>query len=67
MGDMADYLTEQGEIEQLDGDDYYEGERCRYCGLSGFTWYHTRDGWRLFDEDNEVHLCRDKQKKTLEP
>ena len=35
---------------------------CKYCGTQGFIWGETEWGWRLFDKDNEQHMCKDESK-----
>lgn len=36
--------------------------QCRYCGQTGLHWEAEPDGWRLFDEDDEIHACLTKPK-----
>ena len=33
---------------------------CKYCGGEEFFWGETEWGWRLFDKDNDQHMCKDK-------
>ena len=44
----------------IDGADYpgYAVEvECNRCGQDGVYWSMTADGWRLFNEDGERHIC----------
>lgn len=34
------------------------GVTCKYCGIGGFHWQRTASGWRLADDEGELHLCR---------
>lgn len=37
----------------------YEVEvECNRCGQDGLYWEETADGWRLFNEDGERHICK---------
>jgi len=33
---------------------------CKYCKGNDFYWGDTEWGWRLFDENNEQHMCKNK-------
>ena len=33
---------------------------CKYCKGDDFYWGQTEWGWRLFDENNEQHMCKNK-------
>ena len=35
---------------------------CKYCGGEEFFWGETEWGWRLFDKDNEQHMCKEESK-----
>ena len=34
--------------------------KCKYCNGDEFFWGETEWGWRLFDKDNDQHMCKDK-------
>jgi hypothetical protein len=67
MGDMADWVNDNGEIENLL---YGPGGSiaCRYCGTSGLHWENIGTKlhpiWRLFDDQCVIHSCLNK--KTTE-
>ena len=65
MGDYAD--------DEIDKIDSWEGRpnrhrssrlnseipQCKDCGTCDVYWSHTREGWRMFDEDTRKrHDCR---------
>jgi len=60
MGDMADWVNDNGMIEDvLYG---YEGTlKCKYCGKEGLSWYNLgsrgKPNWRLQEEDGTIHEC----------
>lgn len=31
---------------------------CKYCGLDKLRWERTNVGWRLYDSNDTLHLCR---------
>jgi len=33
--------------------------KCKYCGGNEFFWGETEWGWRLFDKDDNQHMCKD--------
>lgn len=47
-----------------DLEDYYDYHRsknirsCRYCGEDNLHWVRTKNGWRLYNEDDIMHVCR---------
>ena len=50
MGDMADWIIDQGMDELLFGDQR-EGEvSCKFCNCRSLSWTCTKVGWRLRDE-----------------
>jgi hypothetical protein len=67
MGDIADYTNEIMEDEEAFGD--YRGDtedwmgpprtfkKCRMCGAEYLHWQHTKEGWRLFEENGTIHKC----------
>jgi hypothetical protein len=70
MGDMADMALDHAfNVWLEDGDEIYIPQQsrnnCKYCLEGGFHWELTPNGWRLFDEYDEMHTCR--TKKTTSP
>ena len=68
MGDMADYLIDQGMDAWMNGDEMdidstdghsikRESVTCRYCGVKGLHWVETEKGWRLAGANEEIHSC----------
>lgn len=64
MGDMADWIIENGELDVL----YDEGDEmaCSYCGQCGLKWAMIAGRprsilnppvYRLVDENGKVHSC----------
>jgi hypothetical protein len=60
MGDMADWIMEQSEVDlyEYQGQYDYEGVKCRYCGNRGFIWVETENGWRLMTPTGKLHRCK---------
>lgn len=51
--------------QELDDDCFTEEEHtvtCKYCGKAGFQWKETEAGWRLHDEEGELHRCKEYKK-----
>lgn len=38
-------------------EDYRRGVTCVDCKEKGLHWVQTPDGWRLFNSDDEKHVC----------
>ena len=36
---------------------------CKYCNKDGFYWADTQWGWRLFDDKEDQHMCRNGKDK----
>lgn len=56
MGDMADWINDNSELDYL-----YEDRQkvCKFCGKGGLWWSQVEDKkWRLFGEDG-LHTCKD--------
>jgi hypothetical protein len=55
MGDIADWVTDNGELDYLEN-----GVTCRYCKEDGFWWVNVgtkrKPVWRLSDGEN-LHQC----------
>jgi hypothetical protein len=60
MGDMADYIIENGMMASWAGEDWSDedGVTCRYCRRSGFEWVKTDKGWRLETPTGRAHTCK---------
>jgi hypothetical protein len=35
-----------------------DNRRCRYCEEGDLHWEETNNGWRLFDDEGDMHDCR---------
>ena len=66
MGDMADWIIENGIddcVYDLDLHDGFEmrSKRCKYCGKDGFVWINqgTKKSprWRLMTKTGKLHSC----------
>jgi len=69
MGDMADFIIDQGmNAWSYDDDDEFPMDkdgvmlvnnqhRCRYCGCGGLHWANTLHGWRLAASTGKIHSC----------
>lgn len=66
MGDIADYLIDQGMnafacYEDCDYDVVVFSSKsvikCRYCGRGGLYWKNTEHGWRLATSNGSIHSC----------
>jgi len=55
MGDMADYINDQGDYDEPYDQD--KNARCKYCRKSNFSWEKTMLGWRLFTKIGKLHEC----------
>ncbi len=54
MGDQSD-LYDYGDI---DGDrDGVTTKTCCICDMPGLTWIETKNGWRLSEDGEKVHVC----------
>ena len=62
MGDMADWYLNQAEEAYLNGEDHEHFDedrgRCKYCGKDDLHWVELPTGWRLENDDGEVHHCQ---------
>jgi hypothetical protein len=50
MGDFTDDIW-------ADGDDIEQEVTCDRCGAVGLHWWDLPEGWRLFDDNNKLHVC----------
>jgi hypothetical protein len=55
MGEMADMMYDDALIED-EHDDIVE---CKFCKCSPLWWNETDNGYRLFDENNKIHSCKE--------
>jgi len=64
MGDIADWIIEEGEMADLWDNGYYRGITCKYCGKNGLRWENLgtqeKPKWRLFNSKG-IHLCIKKE------
>ena len=62
MGDMADWATDNGAMDDFYEDEDGEDRICNYCGATGLWWEETPKGWRLFErvgsDDFRMHICK---------
>lgn len=81
MGDMADMAMEQGlSMAWEDGIGYYDEGfiggignsvkycTCKYCHTYLLRWTQTDKGWRMIDQQGEIHSCKEyhtSKRKTL--
>jgi len=58
MGDMADWIIENADLDVLYE---YQGPKiCRFCGAGNLEWANDTENrsWRLFDVDTGlIHIC----------
>ena len=65
MGDMADFINSQEDVDFMDDPDRPGMITCKYCGLSGLQWAPYNGKWMLF-ERSARHMCSEYFKaKTL--
>ena len=63
MGDIADWMLDQALISHWDDpaydtvEDLPRQKTCAYCNKPRLHWQMTEKGWRLFDENNNMHSC----------
>ncbi len=63
-------VTEQrtysnGSLDEFSGTVGEEGVACRYCGTAFLYWGETDKGWRLFNNEGNIHLCKSKPQLVL--
>jgi hypothetical protein len=69
MGDMADFIIENGILSQFYEDpDPREGTTtCKYCSEDILVWGNIgskkKPIWRLHNEDGTLHSCKHKEIK----
>lgn len=63
MGEMADWINQD---DPWLNDNIYEYQphytQCRHCKCCPLYWRETDGGWRLFDEDDKLHECKEYKK-----
>jgi len=45
-------------FDRYEEDPEPEDRTCKFCKVSGLHWEDTDSGWRLFDENDELHHCQ---------
>lgn len=73
MGDIADMQIGDWETWWLEHDhrapDHHADpfhKTCKYCGCKHLAWGETDFGWRLYNEQGEIHSCKEYQTKDRE-
>jgi hypothetical protein len=54
MGEMADELIDHILDYEIHNEDALA--TCRYCGAHGY-WVPEETGWRIIEEDGDLHTC----------
>lgn len=77
MGDMADWIIDNGYDEWMDFDpetygmpDFDDAQvfpgpkrfSCKYCHKTGLVWRQFENGWRLTNDDGSIHKCKEYMK-----
>jgi len=44
--------------EEWHRDDTSNPITCKYCNETGLHWEKTEKGWRLFEDEGQMHSCR---------
>lgn len=58
MFDMPDFDYDDGYNDDEDaGSNYNNTKTCKHCGMTGFQWKKTKDGWRLANSNGKLHDC----------
>ena len=77
MGDIADWIIDNmidnacdlGDYDDsFDDEDYFPTRiECKFCKETGLKWTLCESGYRLVDENNTIHECKEylKQMKRI--
>jgi hypothetical protein len=48
-------------------EDVEDSKTCKFCNCGDLHWGHHKGGWRLFDGDGELHICKTDPVDEFEP
>jgi len=63
MGDMADFYLGLEEWRYYDDEDHERYVQCKFCKEEGLKWKLCDSGYRLVNEDDVIHDCKEFRKQ----